>query len=259
MNIENHAIKLKKTDTVSCGIFGRDGSVKTKDEQIVREHFLEISVNGQYLARLSCTPGELAELVLGRLLTERIIDGTEDVDRIFICGKGDIAEVYLTKEIGLDKWTGAEPTCCTGNRQLRIRRNGRELKEVSDITVDKEAVFELTEHLIKDTELHRKTGGAHSCYLRTPGGEIKGFEDISRHNALDKAAGYMLMREADPAGCMLFTSGRIAADMAEKAIAAGIPLLISKASPTEEAIRLAGRYGLKIIGRAWPDSYTVFT
>ena len=250
MKIENHALGLEKTYTASCKVFGRDGSVKTKDWQIVKEHFLEISVNGQYLARLSCTPGDLAELVLGRLLTERIIDGTEDVERIFICGRGDIAEVYLTKDIDLEKWNAAEPTCCTGNKQLLVRRNGRELKKVGDITMDSEAVFEFTEYLKKDTELHRTTGGSHSCCLRTPEGEIKEYEDISRHNALDKAVGHMLLNDIEPSGCMLFTSGRIAADMAEKTIAAGIPVLISKAAPTEEALRLADIYGLKIIGRA---------
>ena len=206
VKIENHAGDLKKTETLSCTVLSRAGVSVTRQEQIVREHFLEISVNGSFLARLSCTPSDLAELVLGRLLTERIIDGTEEVERIFICGRGDIAEVYLKK----------------------------------------------------DMELHRSTGGAHNSYLRMPGGDVKGFEDISRHNALDKAAGYMIANDMEPSECILFTSGRIAADIAVKAIAAGVPVLISKAAPTEEAVRLAKRYGLRIVGKAWPDSCTFF-
>ncbi|MBO6267285.1 MAG: formate dehydrogenase accessory sulfurtransferase FdhD, partial [Synergistaceae bacterium] len=58
--------------------------------------------------------------------------------------------------------------------------------------------------------------------------------------------------------CVLFTSGRVAADMAEKAVAAGVPVLISKASPTEDAIRLARAYRLTLLCRAREDRYTVF-
>jgi len=258
VKIENHAGDLKKTETLSCTILNRAGVSFTRQEQIVREHFLEISVNGSFLARLSCTPSDLAELVLGRLLTERIIDGTEEVERIFICGRGDIAEVYLKKDIDLDIWKGTEPTCCTGNIQLLLRRNGRELKELKYSPVDETSVFELAEYLKEDMELHRSTGGAHNSYLRMPGGGVRGFEDISRHNALDKAAGYMIANDMEPSECILFTSGRIAADIAVKAIAAGVPVLISKAAPTEEAVRLAKRYGLRIVGKAWPDSCTFF-
>lgn len=259
MVIEDHASQLKKTEKASCVVCGRQGDTVTGEEQIISEHFMEISVNGHLIMRLSCTPGDLTELVLGRLYTERIIDGTEDVDRIFICGMGDIAEVYLGKDISFEKWHDTEPTCCAGNKQILSRKDGRKLTAFKESTVDKEAVLSLVDSFKNDTELHKLTGGTHSCYLRTPDGAVRGFEDISRHNALDKAVGYLLEKELEPSECMLFTSGRVAADMVEKTIAAGIPVLISKASPTDEALILAKEYGLKLIGKAWPDSYIIFS
>ena len=116
-------------------------------------------------------------------------------------------------------------------------------------------VFRLAEHFRKDSTLHRITGGTHSCYIRFGDGNIRSFEDIGRHNALDKAVGAMLLVKEDPGKCMLYTSGRVPQDMVEKVIHAGIPILISKAVPTDRSIRLAAAYGLKLIVRAHADSY----
>ena len=81
------------------------------------------------------------------------------------------------------------------------------------------------------------------------------FEDIGRHNALDKAVGHMLLNNKEAEGCVLFTTGRVAADMVIKTVASGIPVLVSKAVPTTKALSLAKKYGLKLICNAWPDSY----
>ena len=83
------------------------------------------------------------------------------------------------------------------------------------------------------------------------------FEDISRHNALDKAVGHMLLTAADPAGCILYTTGRVPADMVQKAVMAGVPVLVSKSVPTDAAVELAEEYRLQLLCKAWPDSYTV--
>ena len=57
---------------------------------------------------------------------------------------------------------------------------------------------------------------------------------------------------------MLFTTGRVPTDMVEKVIVAGVPVLISKAVPTENAVLLAGEYGLNLICRAWPDRFEIY-
>ncbi len=258
IGIENHAEKMETTETVSCTLRDAQGNFTTGEESLVREHFIEISVNGRLIARLSCTPEHLSELVLGRLYTERVIEGPGDVERIFICGRGNIAEVTLSGEMEFVRWEEPEPTCCTGNRQFFVGKDAGERKILPETVIDPKEVFRLAKYFQKDTSLHKSTKGAHSCYIRYPDGTIECYEDISRHNALDKAVGAMLLKGASPEDCMLFVSGRIAVDMAEKTISAGIPVLISKASPTNEALRLANEYNLTIIGRAWPDSFSAY-
>ena len=83
-------------------------------------------------------------------------------------------------------------------------------------------------------------------------------EDIGRHNAVDKAVGYALREGVLLSECIIYTSGRAPVDMVQKAIVAGIPVMASKASPTKEAVELARRYGLVLIGNARPDSMKLF-
>ena len=302
---QNHATGLPTTAAVSCQVVTAEGSVQEWEMEIVCEKELEVSVNGIPAFRLTCTPQHLTELVLGRLRTERIIDTVDEVEHLFLCGEGNIAEVRLREDIEFRPYSGAEPTCCTGNRQLMERadsgsnyeppKNGNSERRSdttengnsesrSDTTENGDSerrfgtpenaeaapthvtpvdpspadVFALTEQFRADSALHRSTGGTHSCYIRFGDGRILSFEDIGRHNALDKAVGAMLLEGMDPADCMLYTTGRVAADMVTKAIGAGIPVMISKAVPTEEAVILANKNGLTLICRAWPDSYTRF-
>ena len=72
-----------------------DGTITTQSEEIVCEHFLDVYVNEQLVARLVCTPEYLEELVIGRLLTERIIERIEDIGKIYICEEKRKAKVFL--------------------------------------------------------------------------------------------------------------------------------------------------------------------
>ncbi len=255
----NHAKDLDRDSPVPCWLVDASGEEYMQEDRVVREHFLEVLVNGQTAFRLSCTPDRLTELVVGRLCTEGLIRSQAEIEGIFICGEGSIAEVTLAGKKEFLPYRGSEPTCCTGNRQYLQAPEDREKPErLREVSLDPAEVFRLAERFKEDSDLHRTTRGTHSCYIRPGDGTIIGFEDIGRHNAIDKAVGYLLLTGGKPEECMLYTTGRIAADMVTKVIRAGIPVLISKAVPTGEAIRLAKEYGLTLIGKAWPDSYRIY-
>ena len=241
------------SDKVSWKKHLTDGSTSSVKTEVIVENFTEVSINGKPAFTLSCTPNHLKELVVGRLYTERLIGSVDDIAHLFICGEGNIAEVTLKENVEYKPFSGVEPTCCTGNRQYVD--GVRELAPVSQVSVNPETVFELVNHFSEDGKLHKSTGGTHSCYIHFGDGEVASFEDIGRHNALDKAVGHMLLNNKEAEGCVLFTTGRVAADMVIKTVASGIPVLVSKAVPTTKALSLAKKYGLKLICKAWPDSY----
>lgn len=228
------------------------------EDALVREFFLSLVVNDALVAELSCTPDHLKALVVGRLCTEGIIEEAGQVADIRFCQLDGLAEVTLAEGVELTPTRPREPTCCTGNRQYLGGSRSDRLRALPEVEVDPAAVFALAARFRADSTLHRTTNGTHSCYLRQPDGEIVGFEDISRHNALDKAVGHMLLSGFSPERCMLYTTGRVPADMVQKAVMARVPVLASKSVPTDAGVNLAAKYGLRLLCRAWPDSFVCY-
>lgn len=106
-------------------------------------------------------------------------------------------------------------------------------------------VGEMFEH---PGELFRETGCAHSCVLLHRGEILCFMEDISRHNALDKAIGYALMNHIPIPECAVFSSGRISEDYLRKVVDAGFRIAVSRAAVTESAVALAKKANITLLG-----------
>ena len=106
--------------------------------------------------------------------------------------------------------------------------------------------------------MHRRTFGAHSCFLSVGEEILYCCEDLGRHNAFDKVIGCALQDHVDLSQAVIYTSGRLPVDMVTKAIKASIPVLVSKAVPTDLTVELARRFDLTLICAARPDSMKVY-
>ena len=229
--------KLPLLSAETYTYIGRDGDCHTESEPVLTEHILDVYLNDRLTMKLVCIPQYLTELVLGRLLTEGILEDASDVEQIYICEHGRCARVVLSEK---------EP------------EKEAPLKPVTPIFWKAEQVFDLADRFHAGMPLHGQTWATHSCFLAKDGQLLFQCEDIGRHNALDKAIGYALRHGIPLSQCMVYSSGRIPTDMAMKTIRAGIPILASKASPTAEAIALAKEYGLTLICAARRDRMKLF-
>ncbi|MBQ4045297.1 MAG: formate dehydrogenase accessory sulfurtransferase FdhD, partial [Lachnospiraceae bacterium] len=151
-----------------------------------------------------------------------------------------------------------EPTCCPDNKVFVANQDARDLRPLAPAAWTPEDIFLLAGRFSKGSGIHKKTQGTHSAYLYHDGRIVFAAEDIGRHNALDKVIGYMLLHALKPETCMVYTTGRVPTDMVEKAVAAGVPVLVTKAVPTDQAVQMAKRYNLTLICKAWPDSFEIF-
>ena len=276
--IEDDSKDLVFSKDVNVECIRADGSSSEKDSQIVMEHEMNLYVNDRLAARLVCTPSFLPEMVLGRLVTSRVIgsadiadmadkgdmadiaDVVDLVEKISICDSGHTARVSLCREaeVSLEFTIPKELTSCPANKVFVRNQAAGDLKPLAGSDWSPDDIFRLAGRFSRGSGIHKKTQGTHSAYLYHDGGIIFSAEDIGRHNAMDKVIGYMLLEQIPPRECMVYTTGRVPTDMVEKAIAARIPVLVTKAVPTDQAVEMAKRYNLTLICKAWPDSFEVF-
>lgn len=243
---------------ISTAYLYPDGHTEFGETSVISEHYLTVIINERPAYRLVCTKSDLKELLVGRLYTDGWIDDTDDIVDIFFCRYEKEASVFLKDTAALKENIITEQTCCAGNRTYAIPGRSRVLNRLPECNIDHDRIFKMADEFRKDSKLHCQTGGSHSCMLAKEDQLIYRCEDIGRHNTIDKAVGYSLLNNIPLDKCMLYTSGRVPVDMAEKVIAAGIPVLISKSVPTLQSIELAKEYGLNLICRAWPDKCEIY-
>lgn len=258
MTLHNRSHNQETDVNQTSYLITAEGSEKEIVSTIIKEHRLDIYVQEQLAFQVVCTPTDLAELVVGRLVSEGIVKAAEEIALLDICEHGNRAKVYLKDDIKFVKSLQREPTCCTGNKQFLQRENVEKETTLLPALWKKEWIFALTKVFAEGSMLHKKTKGTHCCYLAVEDKVLYAAEDIGRHNALDKAIGYAVLQNLPREKCILFTTGRVPTDMISKVITARIPTLVSKAVPTDEAVHMAKTYQMNLICKAWPDSFEVF-
>ncbi|XCP83945.1 formate dehydrogenase accessory sulfurtransferase FdhD [Roseburia hominis] len=259
INEQYENLELTENEDTTC-IF-RDKHAEASKETVLAEHLLEVYLNERLTMKLVCTPEHLTELVLGRLFSEGMINDTDEVESIYICKYGTRAKVMLrnTSPALQVQQVETTPTCCTGNRVLYEPVSDNPLHVMDFASWQAEWIFMLADKFSEGTPLHRKTWATHSCFLARRDRLLFQCEDIGRHNALDKVIGYALRHRIPLSECFVYSSGRIPVDMVSKAIRARLPLLVSKAVPTNEAVRLAKQYHLTLICSARRDLMKVYS
>lgn len=238
------------------------------EDTVALETEYSLFVNGQKLVRLSCTPEDLKELALGRLYTEGLVRNIrqirstqiqEEERTIYVeisenekqrtekeSGKNTKNEVESSIESREKEPGKTEPiqyrNAETTMPERKQRSEGNRIVGFSEIFSAAEVFFS------QPGELFRETGCAHSCAFWKEREIVCSFEDIGRHNALDKVAGKLLIQEIDPGDGVIFTSGRISADYLKKIIQMGVATVVSRAAVTEAAVLLAEKYGILLLG-----------
>ncbi len=205
--------------------------------EIASEHEMDLYVNRRFALRAVCTPGHLAELAAGRLLTEGWARGREDIQEITISEGGLRADALVA--CGMD--------------------GPQEAPAVTPLPWDPLWLRRAAERMRGEEPLYGATHAVHACYLGRGEELLCCREDLGRHNALDKAVGHALIGGIDLRTCYLFITGRMPADMVMKAARAGVPLLASKTYPTDGGIALARRARLTLATLRRDGSLLIWT
>ncbi|MCY4591030.1 MAG: formate dehydrogenase accessory sulfurtransferase FdhD [Alphaproteobacteria bacterium] len=111
-------------------------------------------------------------------------------------------------------------------------------------------IYSLTRRINTTPSLYLEAGAIHGCVLCREDRPLVYMEDVGRHNAIDKIAGYMFVNGIDAADKIFYTTGRLTSEMVIKTVRMGIPILVSRSGFTAWGVELARQTGLTLVGRA---------
>ena len=258
-------------------------SVKSGSDQLAVEEPLEIRLayqaDGQRVQRSISvtmrTPGHDAELAVGFLLGEGIIRGQDDIARVHPCGPGvgpfhlhNVVRVELQTDVGVDMkrlerhfYTTSSCGVCgkTSLEALHVSP-GFELS-LEDPVVSAETIHRLPHQLRQSQAIFDHTGGLHGAGLFTACGELVGLrEDVGRHNAVDKLIGAEVLAGRVPLlDRIILVSGRASFELVQKAVMAGIPVMVAVGAPSSLAVELACRFKMTLVGFARDNRFNVYS
>jgi FdhD protein len=266
--MEHIAPAIQKERIVRC-----EARTRTEQEdRIVVEEPLEIRVGGQTLAVTMRTPGHDFELAAGWLVTEGIVTRPDEVVRIEHCREvrspeeeGNVVLVRTTASAGahLDRarrllLTSSSCGLCGKGSIESIR--GQFPAVTSPARLDPVVLLGLPGTLRKAQTVFGETGGLHAAGVFTLSGElVAAREDIGRHNAVDKVIGFLFRQGRLPLSeSILLVSGRASFEIAQKALAAGIPIVAAVSAPSTLAIELARSSGMALAGFLRENGFNLY-
>jgi FdhD protein len=226
------------------------------------ETTLIIEVNGFEIVSLPCTASHLEALALGFLFSAGVIQRAEDIESLDLDKQEQTVRVRVNTVSDSENLRNpVDPSSLGKNVTHEVRENHTGLFPIASHSgVDPERLIKNMEWLLQCSVLHRQTGGFHTAAVSIANAMPEfHIDDISRHNAVDKVIGTLLMNNTPPDNMILLVSGRIFIEILQKAAVYGIPVLASRGAPTREAILMAQKLGITVAGYARPDRFTLFS
>ena len=238
-------------------VAGIDQDGKKIETSVVTERPLTLFLNGREIVTMMTIGDHPEYLAVGYLLNQNMLaPGERPGDRIIGVDYDDEIDTVVVRtaqetdfEDKLKKKT-LTSGCAQGTAF------GDLMERFDEVRLDPEAVLQtswlyaLTRKINTAPSLYLAAGAIHGCVLCEEDRPLLYMEDVGRHNAVDKIAGYMHLEQISAAGKIFYTTGRLTSEMVIKTVQMGIPILISRSGFTAWGVELARQAGLTLIGRA---------
>ena len=232
---------------------GLDQNGEELQIRVVEERPLTIFLNGQEIVTVMTIRDHPEYLALGYLLNQRMlllddivtaVDYDEDIETIVVRTK---RKTDYEKKLRKKTLTSG---CAQGTVFGDMMEHIDSVQLPSDAVLKTSWLYALSRKINTQPSLYLSAGAIHGCVLCEADRPLIYMEDVGRHNAIDKIAGYMLLNGVEAEGKMFYTTGRLTSEMVLKTVQMGIPVLISRSGFTAWGVELARQTGLTLVGRA---------
>ncbi|MEM7428844.1 MAG: formate dehydrogenase accessory sulfurtransferase FdhD [Pseudomonadota bacterium] len=238
---------------LSREVSGIDHDGKPIEVPVVHERALTLFLNGQEIVTMMTIGDHPEILAVGYLLNQNMlrpddeiiaIDYDEDIEVVVVRTKRQTDyEEKLKKKV---RTSG----CAQGTVFGDIMESFEDAKLNPDARLRTSWLYALTRKINTAPSLYLHTGAIHGCVLCQEDRPLVYMEDVGRHNAVDKIAGYMHLNDVTAEDKIFYTTGRLTSEMVIKCVAMGIPILVSRSGFTAWGVDLARQAGLTLVGRA---------
>ncbi|MEQ8823095.1 MAG: formate dehydrogenase accessory sulfurtransferase FdhD [Filomicrobium sp.] len=239
----------KLSQTVS----GIDHDGNKVDTVVVTERALTLFLNGREIVTMMTIGDHPDLLAVGFLLNQGMLQSGDEITGIDY--DEDIATIVVRTARETDyedklKKKVQTSGCAQGTVFGDLLEELEGIKLSEDARLKTSWLYGLTKKINTEPSLYLKAGAIHGCVLCHEDQPLVYMEDVGRHNAIDKIAGYMFVNDVRPQDKIFYTTGRLTSEMVIKCVKMQIPILVSRSGFTAWGVDLAREAGLTLIGRA---------
>jgi len=236
---------------LSRAVIGTDQNGAAIDLNVVEERPLTIFLNAQEIVTAMTIGDYPAYLALGFLRNQGMlraddvikgVDYDEELETVIVRTEGQ-----TTYEDKLKKKT--RTSGCAVGTVFGDMMEGLQGVTLPDVQVRTSDLYALAAKINRTPSLYLQAGAIHGTVLCQADRPLVYMEDVGRHNAVDKIAGWMLSERITAADKTLYTTGRLTSEMVIKTAMMGIPVLASRSGFTAWGVEIAQQVGLTLIGR----------
>lgn len=247
---------------LSVPVMGRDQDGAEIETSVVTERPLTLFLNGQEIVTMMTIGDHPDLLAVGYLFNQNMLRADDVIEAIDHDDDLDVIVVRTTRETDYEeklKKKVQTSGCAQGTIFGDLMEEFEDIKLNPDATVHTSWLYELQKKINTAPSLYLKAGAIHGCVLCEKDKPLIYVEDVGRHNAVDKIAGYMLLNGISGDDKSFYTTGRLTSEMVIKTVKMGIPVLLSRSGFTAWGVDLAKQAGLTLIGRMRGKRFVVLS
>jgi FdhD protein len=233
-------------------VSGIDQTGRRVDTSVTVERALTIFLNAQEIVT-AMTIGDYPEyLAIGYLLNQHMLLPDDVVTAVDYDEELAVVVVRTKRKTNYEKKLKkkVQTSGCAQGTVFGDLMEALENVSLPKATLRTSWLYALTHTINTTPSLYLEAGAIHGCVLAREDRPLVYMEDVGRHNAVDKIAGWMFKEKVPPSDKIFYTTGRLTSEMVIKTVRMGIPILISRSGFTAWGVELARKANLTLIGRA---------